>query len=75
MFRNNVSYYFSKSNALNMSILLLFFLITEVIINPIGNFPLNDDWVYGKAVLNLYNNLLEEIPTNITSNQRITICK
>lgn len=56
MFKNSISYYFSKSNAVNISILLGLFLITEAIINPIGDFPLNDDWVYGKAVLDLYNN-------------------
>ncbi|PBQ31619.1 hypothetical protein CNR22_07505 [Sphingobacteriaceae bacterium] len=26
-------------------------LLAEFIVNPIGNFPLNDDWTYGKSVL------------------------
>ncbi len=30
--------------------LILLFLIAEVIVDPIANFPLNDDWAYGKSV-------------------------
>jgi len=29
----------------------LLFVVSEFIVNPIGNFPLNDDWTYGKSVL------------------------
>ncbi|WP_044400348.1 glycosyltransferase family 39 protein [Lacinutrix sp. Hel_I_90] len=36
--------------------LLLLWLLVIVIINPIGDFPLNDDWCYGKSV----KTLLEE---------------
>ncbi len=32
-------------------ILMMIFIISEIIVNPIGNFPLNDDWTYGKSVL------------------------
>ncbi|WP_317899707.1 glycosyltransferase family 39 protein [Aurantibacillus circumpalustris] len=31
-------------------LLLLLFVIAEIFVNPIGNFPLNDDWSYGKAL-------------------------
>lgn len=31
-------------------LLLLIFSISEIIVNPIGDFPLNDDWSYGKAL-------------------------
>jgi hypothetical protein len=31
-------------------LLIIIFCISECIVNPIGNFPLNDDWSYGKAV-------------------------
>lgn len=31
-------------------LLLLVFGVAECIVNPIGDFPLNDDWSYGKAV-------------------------
>jgi hypothetical protein len=30
-------------------LLVLIFVLCEAIVNPIGNFPLNDDWCYGKA--------------------------
>lgn len=33
-------------------IFLVSFLIAEIIVNPIGNFPLNDDWSYAFAVQN-----------------------
>lgn len=39
------------------SLLILITVISEVIVNPIGDFPLNDDWCYGKAV---YYSLLDE---------------
>ena len=35
--------------------LLILFILSEFIVNPIGNFPLNDDWTYGKAALYLLN--------------------
>ncbi|MDQ1265959.1 MAG: hypothetical protein QG635_1111, partial [Bacteroidota bacterium] len=34
-------------------ILILLWIIIAVIINPIGEFPLNDDWLYSKAVIDL----------------------
>jgi hypothetical protein len=38
-----------KTNKGTILLLFLVFICTELIINPIGNFPLNDDWVYGKV--------------------------
>lgn len=38
-------------------LLVFIALVSEVIVNPIGDFPLNDDWCYGKAV---YYSLLDE---------------
>lgn len=35
--------------------LLIIFAISELIISPLGNFPLNDDWSYAKSVL-IYHN-------------------
>lgn len=32
-------------------LLILIFIISECIVNPIGNFPLNDDWSYGQSVM------------------------
>ena len=37
-------------------ILVLLFLVVLVLTNPLGNFPLNDDWSYGQAVQNLVSN-------------------
>ncbi|WP_296381212.1 glycosyltransferase family 39 protein, partial [Winogradskyella sp.] len=34
--------------------LLLLWLLLILIINPVGDFPLNDDWCYGKSVKTLY---------------------
>jgi hypothetical protein len=31
-------------------VLILVFIVSELIVNPIGDFPLNDDWSYGKAL-------------------------
>jgi len=42
-------------------LLLLIFFIAEVLVNPFGNFPLNDDWSYSKSV----KILLEENEINI----------
>ncbi|MBA3679991.1 MAG: glycosyltransferase family 39 protein [Bacteroidetes bacterium] len=36
--------------------ILSIFIVCEFIVNPIGNFPLNDDWAYGKAVFISVNN-------------------
>lgn len=44
-----------NSNLRVVFLLLSVFLITEIIINPIGNFPLNDDWWYAKTLLNNSN--------------------
>ena len=43
-----LSYYFKKNNRL--FIILFLFFLAEVLINPIGEFPLNDDWAYAKII-------------------------
>ncbi len=40
---------FVRHNKYLLLLLFLFF-ISELIVNPIGEFPLNDDWAYSKAV-------------------------
>lgn len=37
--------------ATNAFWLILLFVIAEIIVKPLGNFPLNDDWSYAKSVL------------------------
>jgi len=46
---------------LNIFILLIIFLIVEVIINPIGEFCLNDDWAYAASVKTLLSKGVFEI--------------
>jgi len=39
-----------RSDLLALGLLVLVWAVMAVVIDPIGNFPLNDDWVYGLAV-------------------------
>ena len=39
-----------KKNLFYFIILVLLWVISALIINPIGEFPLNDDWAYAKSV-------------------------
>ena len=36
--------------------IIVCFILSEAIINPIGEFSLNDDWAYSKTVINYINN-------------------
>ncbi len=45
-----------NSHAGIIILLFIIFVVTELIINPIGNFPINDDWVYGKVLNTLITN-------------------
>jgi len=45
---------FIQKNKLLITLILIF-IIGEIIINPIANFPLNDDWTYGKSVKTFLN--------------------
>lgn len=44
---------FFKHNNYFITLLVCFF-SAEIFIGPWGNFPLNDDWAYAKAVMNLF---------------------
>jgi 4-amino-4-deoxy-L-arabinose transferase-like glycosyltransferase len=44
-----------RKNFLYLSLLVILWLITVFIVNPIGNFPLNDDWQYARPVQYLIN--------------------
>lgn len=35
---------------INIAIIILAWIITVILVNPIGNFPLNDDWAYAESV-------------------------
>jgi hypothetical protein len=45
--------YFShpkKADIVNILIIIAIWTVMVIVVNPLGNFPLNDDWVYGLAV-------------------------
>lgn len=52
-------------------VLVLLFLAVLAVTNPIGDFPLNDDWVYGRAVRHLFQSH-EYRPTPWTSMTLLT---
>ena len=42
--------YFShpkKADIVNILIIIAIWTVMVIVVNPLGNFPLNDDWVYG----------------------------
>jgi len=50
---------YALENALQykyLYLLILLFIAAEIIINPIGEFPLNDDWAYSRLVFNYVEN-------------------
>src|ERR1700739_340448 len=46
----------SHSKLFFPAILVIFWFAMICIVNPMGNFPLNDDWQYARPVFNLINN-------------------
>lgn len=45
--------YFShpkKADIVNILIIIAIWTVMVIVVNPLGNFPINDDWVYGLAV-------------------------
>ncbi|HXB12704.1 MAG TPA: glycosyltransferase family 39 protein, partial [Bacteroidia bacterium] len=44
-----------RGHILFLGIIILVYLLMEVIVNPIANFPLNDDWMYSRSVLFILN--------------------
>lgn len=53
---NHAALFFQRANCLekqdqlNLGLLVAIWVLAAVMINPIGNFPLNDDWAYGWTV-------------------------
>jgi hypothetical protein len=52
---NNVQFKLKSLIFNNWVILITIFLVSECVVNPTGNFPLNDDWAYAKSVETLSN--------------------
>jgi 4-amino-4-deoxy-L-arabinose transferase-like glycosyltransferase len=48
-------------------LLILIFIVSESIVNPLGNFPLNDDWTYAKSVLDFFIDNKYHIGTSFSS--------
>ena len=45
---------FSQKSFLFPALLVLLWVLAELIVNPVGEFPINDDWAYAKSVYYLY---------------------
>jgi hypothetical protein len=39
----------AKTEGINLLLIIFLWIVMSVIVNPLGDFPLNDDWVYGRA--------------------------
>lgn len=44
----NIQY--NQTDFIYLAILTIIWMTMVILVNPLGNFPLNDDWAYGKAV-------------------------
>ena len=40
---------FTKIDIINALIIIFLWIVMSILVNPLGDFPLNDDWVYGRA--------------------------
>lgn len=56
----------SKKHYLFLGILTIIYVVMLIIVNPIGNFPLNDDWFYGHALLSLLSGTRPNIAIQMT---------
>jgi hypothetical protein len=41
--------YLTKTESINIFLIIFVWILAAIIVNPLGDFPLNDDWVYGRA--------------------------
>lgn len=41
---------FAKTDSANVLLIVLVWIVMSILVNPLGDFPINDDWVYGRAV-------------------------
>lgn len=48
------NFFTKKSDRLNIVLLVVLWGIIELLVNPAGEFPLNDDWSYSRSLLHLY---------------------
>jgi hypothetical protein len=53
--------------ALPLLLLGLFYIVSILAINPLGNFPLNDDWVYGQGVKTYLETGSMSLPTTCSA--------
>jgi 4-amino-4-deoxy-L-arabinose transferase-like glycosyltransferase len=51
-----------NSDAVSLALLSLLWIIMSALVNPIGNFPLNDDWVYALGVKSILQTGRFELP-------------
>jgi Dolichyl-phosphate-mannose-protein mannosyltransferase len=48
-FFERTSIHLAKTDIINVLLIIFLWIIMSVLVNPLGDFPLNDDWVYGRA--------------------------
>ena len=51
--QDNHRYVFTRSFYIDMLLLTSLWALAAVLVNPLGDFPLNDDWAYGRTVAHL----------------------
>jgi len=42
-----------RTQLLDLALLVMIFAVSIVVVNPLGDFPLDDDWSYARAVKGL----------------------
>jgi len=45
---------FAQREKINIAIIVIAWVIMAILVNPLGEFPLNDDWVYAKATQSIF---------------------
>jgi hypothetical protein len=60
--------FFKKSPLLPFILLAAIWLVLVILVNPLGDFPLNDDWVYGLAVREILEKGNFRLPSPASAN-------
>lgn len=57
-----------QTDRVNIAVLILLWVGMALLVNPVGNFPQNDDWVYGQAVQALLTDGVYRFPSTSSAN-------
>lgn len=58
----------SRADRINILIIIAIWLFMAILVNPLGDFPLNDDWVYGLAVKSILEKGDFRLPSPASAN-------